>query len=230
MNYALIFAAGIGSRMKSETPKQFLEIKGCPIIAYTLMAFDKCASIDCIIVVTLKEQVENVWRIVNRYNINKVIDIVEGGATAFESQRIGVIKVNSISKENDIVLVHDGVRPFVNSKTIDACIESVVCKGNAITVSPAAETVAITGGDNKIYETARRQKCLIARAPQAFYVNDLYKAHIKALDEKKEYIDSASMFLDQGVPLNPIIGPDENIKITTQYDYKIAKLLLGDKK
>ena len=231
MVYAIIFAGGVGTRMGSDIPKQFLEINKKPILMHTIEVFSQCNLVNNILVVSKKEYIDIAKDLIHKYNLCKVIDVISGGTTAFESQRIGVNYINQISNNyDDIVIVHDGVRPFVNDELIEKCINGAKEKGSAVTVSPAFETIAIINGNNEITQTVPRQNCLIARAPQAFYFKDLYEAHQRAIKENKEYIDSASMMLDQGKSLNPILGPNGNIKITTQYDYLIAKLLFKENK
>lgn len=229
MNHVIIFAGGIGSRMGSKTPKQFLEINSKPILIHTLEKFNFSDFIDTITIVTIKEYIETVKHLVAKFSISKVDAIIEGGDTAFSSQFNGVNYINcNYKNSNDVVLIHDGVRPFINDDLIKKCILNVMEKGTAVTVSPAAETIAIKSGAS-IEQTLPRENCLIARAPQCFYLKDIYEAHLLARKNKKTYIDSASMLLDQGKTLNPVMGPDNNIKITTPYDYELAKLLLGDK-
>ena len=99
-------------------------------------------------------------------------------------------------------------------------------RGSAITVFPAAETIAISNNINQLERIVPRQSCLLARAPQVFYYRDIFNAHIRAKIEEKSYIDSASMLLDQGFKLHTVEGPAENIKITTQYDLMLCKLLI----
>lgn len=230
MNHVIIFAGGIGSRMGSKTPKQFLEINSKPILIHTLEKFNFSDFIDTITVVTIKEYIETVKHLVTEFSISKVDAIIEGGDTAFSSQFNGINYIYcNYKNSNDVVLIHDGVRPFINDDLIKKCILNVMEKGTAVTVSPAAETIAVKSGES-IEKTLPRENCLIARAPQCFYLKDIYEAHLLAKKNKKTYIDSASMFLAQGRTLNPVMGPDNNIKITTPYDYELAKLLLGDKK
>lgn len=228
MIYAVIFASGVGSRMGSLTPKQFLTLGKGTILSYTIREFQLSPSIDKIVVVTLSNYIEKVCKIVECNSYKKVVKVLSGGETAFESQFLGIsyLKDTYGISDNDIVLIHDGVRPFLNNDIINLSIRTAQSEGNCIIVSPAPETIAIISKDGKITKTIPRQDCLIARAPQTFYLKDLYSAHLKAKKDKKVYIDSASMFLDQGIKLKPIIGPDENIKITTQYDYMLAKLLV----
>ena len=231
MNYALIFAGGIGSRMNSSVPKQFLLVDDKPILVHTIEVFEKSNHIDKIVVVCLKEYVDEVKTYKQKYNLTKLFQVISGGETAFLSQRKGINFVHEDSKsDKDIVFIHDGVRPLINNEIIEKCLNQVKKTGSAITVSPAAETIAIMDDNETISKTMPRQKCVLARAPQAFYLKDVYEAHLLAQNNNKEYIDSASMFLDQGKPLSFVEGPTENIKITTQFDYSLCKLLLGRNK
>lgn len=230
MVYVVIFAGGVGHRMASDTPKQFLLIKEKPILVHTINIFNASPVVDRIVVVVLNNYLNTAKDLVKQYKLDKVAYVVAGGSSAFDSQFIGISKIVKELKplENDIVIVHDGVRPFINDELIQKCVNTVRKYGSAITVSPASETVGVINKDKQIQYTLPRQDCYLARAPQCFYLKDLYQSHIKALKDKKTYIDSASMMLDQGYSLHPVEGPIENIKITTQYDYILAKLLLGD--
>ena len=231
MNYAVIFAGGTGTRMGNSIPKQFLLIGNETILGRTIRVFNNCKMIDKILVVTLKDYIQNVREIISEQRFDKVLDVISGGQSAFESQRLGVFYLvdNNVCKDEDIVVVHDGVRPLITTDLIEKCILKAKQENNCIVVNPAFETIAVIGDDHKIVKTIPRQECLIARAPQVFHLEDLYNAHRLALINKIEYIDSASMFLDQGVELNPFVGPVENIKITTQFDYMLAKLLMENK-
>ena len=231
MNYAVIFAGGTGTRMKIDTPKQFLEINSKPILVHTIERFQKSSIIDKILVVCLSDYIGDVLAFKQKYNLTKIIDVISGGKTAFQSQKNGINYLKGISNNSgDIVFIHDGVRPLINEALIERCLEEVKKSRSAITVSPAAETIAILNNESQISKTVSRENCVLARAPQAFYLSDIYDAHIKAEEEQKEYIDSASMMLDQGHKLGIVEGPAENIKITTKYDYELCKLLLGDNK
>ena len=231
MNYAIVFAGGTGVRMNSSVPKQFLPIQGKPVLVHTLEKFQQSEIIDRIIVVCLKEYISLVNEFSKQYELTKISQVVPGGKTAFESQKIGIEAVyRETQNDNTGIFIHDGVRPLINNELINRCFEELKKTGSAITVSPAAETIAVFNENKKIVKTMPRQNCVLARAPQVFYLKDIYEAHQKAAKENKEYIDSASMFLDQGKTLGIVEGPTENIKITTQYDYLVSKLLLcGDK-
>ncbi len=229
MNYALIFAGGVGSRMGLETPKQFIEVNGKPIIVHTIYVFNDSDIIDKIVVVTLPEYISRVEEYINKYNLSKVIAVISGGSTAMESQFNGLKFIKKISNENDIVFIHDGVRPFINDKLLKGCLESVQFKGNAITVCAATETVSILDSNNRIEKILPRQNCILARAPQVFFIDDIYAAHLKVGDKRNNFVDSASLMMSQNVRLNIVEGPSENIKITTQYDLMLCKLWMNKK-
>ena len=225
MNYAIIFAGGVGSRMNSKAkPKQFLEIHGKPIMIHTIEHFDRHPDVDAICVVCVAEWLDYLKGLLGRFGIRKVKWVVAGGETALESQYFGL---KAISKgEQDIVLIHDGVRPLINEDTISACIESVKKNGSAITIAPATETIVQQNADKMIIETYPRSECMLARAPQCFYLKDILSVHEQARDDGKRFIDSASMMLAYDHSLYTVEGPAENIKVTTPDDFYICRALL----
>lgn len=227
MVYALIFASGIGSRMGFETPKQFIQINNKPILVYTLEVFNKAPVIDKILIVTLSEYISVVKKYISEYNLTKVMDVISGGKTAMESQFIGLNYLKVISKAKDLIYIHDGVRPFIDENTINQCHNTALAHGNAITISPATETVSLLDNNNQIERIIPRQKCIIARAPQVFLLNDIFDAHIKVGDGRNKFVDSASLMMNQNIKLNIVEGPAENIKITTQYDLILCELWMN---
>ncbi|MBR4003191.1 MAG: 2-C-methyl-D-erythritol 4-phosphate cytidylyltransferase [Clostridia bacterium] len=235
MNYVLIFAGGTGQRMKSadNTPKQFLKISKKPIIIHTLDNFENCKDIDGIIVVCIKSWINKLRNMLKKFNITKVLDIIPGGETGFESRILGLRHLNNIadkSKEN-IVLLHDGVRPIITDTIISENIKKVKECGNAITMGRATETISIVNDDSSIKTTLNRDMCRFARAPQSFYLNEILEAYEKAKkDSREDLIDSASVFEYVGKTLYTINGPDENIKITTPLDFFMFKGLVSSVK
>lgn len=229
MNIALIFAGGTGQRMNTKTmPKQFLELHGKPIIIYTLEYFEKHQDIDEIVVVCLEGWIEYLNKLLEKFFISKVKTIVPGGSTGQESIKNGVYKINELySKiDNTIVLVHDGVRPLIDKEIITKNIQCVKDNGSAITVAPAIETI-ITKKEEKVASILERSICQMARAPQSFYLKDLYKAHVEATRKGiNTYIDSACLMKDYGIELYTIEGGSENIKITTPSDFYIFRAII----
>lgn len=227
MNVAVIFAGGTGQRMNTKTkPKQFLELHGKPILIYTLEAFQECEAIDGIIVVMLEDWIFHTKDLIDRYRINKVKAIVPGGETGQASIFSGVKKASELYSKESIVLIHDGVRPLMDASTIERCITCVQDHGTAITVSPAIETVAIKDKEGAIGEILPRGNCLIAKAPQCFYLGEIYSAHLQAInDGRQDFIDSASLMQFYGHKLYSVEGPVENIKITTPGDFYIFRAI-----
>ncbi len=226
-NVAVIFAGGIGKRMNSKAlPKQFLKLYGKEIIIYTIEQFENHEEIDKIVVVCVKEWIEFLEELIAKYRLNKVVKIVPGGETGQDSIFAGITAVEGVCGENSIVLIHDGVRPLINEQIITKCIESVKQRGNAITVTPAIETIINADGKEQITEIIDRSKCMLARAPQCFVLKDILEAHRKALKEgRHDFIDSASIMKNYGATLYVVEGPVENIKITTPMDFYTFKAL-----
>lgn len=218
MNVALILAGGTGSRMHTGSiPKQFLEYEGKPIIIYTLEKFEGNKNIDCIVVVCIESWIEELKKALARFNINKVKKIVSGGKNGQESIRMGLESMDNLDLKS-IVLVHDAVRPFIDDSVIDSNIEMVREKGNCITCSKATETVVIDCDSDSRF--VNRDTTLLARAPQSFYLCDLLIAHKKARkDGLYSFVDSASLMNYYGHKMNYVIGPSDNIKITTPIDF-----------
>ena len=220
MNIAVIFAGGTGQRMNSKTkPKQFLELYGKPILVYTLEVFENHPEIDGIVLVVLESWVAYAEGLISKYNISKVKAVVSGGDSAFSSQRKGLEKVEELFGDDNVVLIHDGVRPLVDNATISNNIESVKNRGTAITVTPAIETITILSETGEVSQIIERSKVQMARAPQSFNLKDILSAHKKAEEDNMEFIESASLMMHYGYPLYTVQGAPENIKITTPSDF-----------
>lgn len=228
MNVAVIFAGGAGQRMNTKTkPKQFLELHGKPILIYTLELFQQAPSIDGIVLVMLENWIPHSNELVDRYRLSKVKTVVPGGETGQESIFIGIAKAHELYPDGSIVLIHDGVRPLVKVETIEKCIKCVKEHGNAITVSPAIETVALMTKDGNVGTILPRCDCQMAKAPQCFVLGDIYQNHLKAQAEGKlDFIDSASLMQYYGDKLYTVEGPSENIKITTPGDFYIFRAIV----
>ncbi len=228
MNIAVIFAGGSGRRMHTKSrPKQFLEYQGKPIIIYTLELFDNHPMIDGIVVACVEDWIPFLEKMLNKFEINKVKNIVSGGETGQESIYKGLVAAKGIScDDNDIVLIHDGVRPLITEQTITDNIVKVKEEGSCITCIPATETFIVSQPDGSL-EIPTRSNSLIARAPQSFYLKDILEAHEQAKAEGKgDFIDSCSMMHYYGHKLGRVIGPMENIKITTPTDYFVFKAMV----
>ena len=226
MTDVLIFAGGSGTRMNSKgRPKQFLQFYGKELIIHTLENFQNHPLIDGIAVVCIEDWIPYLNKILVKYGIDKVKKVVPGGSTGQESIYFGLKAIQSFDDTNPTVLIHDGVRPFINEDVITNCINSVKEHGSAITVVPAIETI-VTLDDGKIQSITDRSKCFHARAPQCFYLNDILSAHEQARkDGNLNMIDSASLMKLYGHELYTVPGNVDNIKITTPADFYTFKAL-----
>lgn len=233
MNIGIIFAGGSGQRMNTKArPKQFLELNGKPIIIYTIELFDYHPYIDAIVVVCIESWIPFLKKMLKKYEINKVVAVVSGGATGQESIYKGLCAaetyVKGQSSDKDIVLIHDGVRPLITEETISENIVKVKTEGSCITCVPAQETIIINHPDKSgDFLIPQRKECLIARAPQSFYLKEIIEAHRRNQQEEKlEFIDSCSLMKHYGKKLGVIIGPMENIKITTPSDFFVFRAMV----
>ena len=224
---AVIFAGGSGKRMNTVSkPKQFLEFRGKPIIIYTLELFDLHDDIDGIVVVCLETWIPYLRKMLNKFEITKVVEIVAGGATGQDSIYNGLESAAKHYPAESIVLIHDGVRPLIMEQTITENIKETEEHGNCITCVPATETFMVKQADGS-FVVPSRPDSLIARAPQTFILQDILTAHKKAREDGiHDFIDSCTMMRHYGHTLHTIIGPMENIKITTPTDYFIFKAMV----
>ncbi|MCG7334340.1 2-C-methyl-D-erythritol 4-phosphate cytidylyltransferase [Sporosarcina sp. ACRSM] len=229
MATALIFAGGTGTRMNSKSkPKQFLELYGKPIIIHTLEYFERHQEVQDIAVVCLSSWIEELKESIKKFNLKKVRWIVEGGKSGQESIYNGLQAIyNDCEKAEDkIVLIHDGVRPLISEQLITDNIEAVRKFGSAITVGRVKETVVSVDSRSTINEIADRAVARIAKAPQSFYLKDIYKVHKNAIrDGIKEMTDSATLMKYYGSSLHIVECGTENIKITTPTDYYIFRAI-----
>ncbi|EAL2285096.1 2-C-methyl-D-erythritol 4-phosphate cytidylyltransferase [Campylobacter coli] len=226
---ALIFAGGTGQRMNisSGLPKQFLLIEDKPVIIHTLEVFSNHKEIDGIVVVCLKDYIDELYQNIKKYSIKKIIEITNGGLSGQQSIFNGLTLIKKIVKTNPYVLIHDGVRPLVTNKEISQSLSCAYANGNSISCSKMIETVLYKA---KNIEILNRDKCFHIKAPQIFKLNDIYDLHIKSQKEDLEFIDSASMAFHYGLELYFTECSNNNIKLTTPKDFYMIQALMQVKK
>ena len=230
-NIAVIFAGGVGRRMQTKAlPKQFLKLHDKPIIIHTLDKFQTCKKIDGIIVVMVESYLDYFNEMLKEYSyIDKIAEVVPGGETGQLSIYNGLEATKRNYGEDCIVLIHDGVRPIIDSKLIEDNIDMVRIKGNAISAAKVVETIFMRE-DGMVGEVVDRSKSWLAKAPQSFYLKDILAAHYNALQEgKTDYIDSCSIMQSMGVKLNMVECSNDNIKITTPTDFYLFKAIMEKK-
>ena len=223
---ALIFAGGAGRRMSSRSkPKQFLEMHGKPIIIYTLEHFEYHDNIGSIIIVCLTEWIKELEGLLKRYGITKVHKIVPGGETGHDSIYNGLVAMKGMAQEEDIVLVHDGVRPLINGELISANIEAVKKHGSAITVEAVRESVVRSIDGKNIFDVPPRNQMYVAKAPQAFYFGDIFKLYQKAREDGVKTIDSSHLCSIYHKPMHMVQSTKNNLKITEPADFYVYRAL-----
>lgn len=232
MNIAVIFAGGVGTRMNAkDRPKQFLMVHGKPIIVHTIEQFQNHREIDAIIVVCVSDWIPYMEDMKYRYHLDKIGKIVPGGKTGQLSIYQGLMAAEEIyGIDNNIVLIHDGVRPLISKKIISQNIETVKEHGSCITCTPVKETVVLTNLDHSIQDVAARKNSRLARAPQSFYLKDVLNAEKKAINEGNDnMIDTCTLMRFYGISLYAIDDNSENIKITTPEDFYMFRAIYDAK-
>lgn len=228
-NIAIIFAGGKGVRMGCGIPKQFLEINGKPILIHTLELFQEHDEIDKIYVSVLEEYIKKAEKLIRKYNIDKVVKVIPGGATAQDSIYLGLKAVEAENPSDSIVLLHDGVRPFVSDETISKNIQSVKEKGNAITCTACYETILLSHEGNKVDKVPYRKETFAAQAPQSFRLGDIIAAHDEIRKVNPTYedmVDACTIMTTLGKDVHMIPGNRGNIKVTTPEDVYMFRALI----
>ncbi len=223
---ALIFAGGTGKRMNTRSkPKQFLEIHGKPVIIYTLEHFEYHERIDGIVIVCIKEWIEELRGLLKRYGFTKVKKIVPGGETGHDSIYLGLEAMREMSGDDDIVLIHDGVRPLISEELITSNIESVEKYGSAITCEPQRESVIRSTDGETISDVPPRNQMYTAKAPQSFYYGAILRLYRRAQAEGVKSIDSSHLCNRYQEPMHIVQSTKNNMKITDPADYYICRAL-----
>lgn len=217
-NIVIIVCSGIGKRMNSNVPKQFIKVNDKPIVCYTIDKFENCNYIDEIIIVTNKEYIDYFKNsIINDYNYKKISAVIEGGKERLNSVYNGINYIEY--NEDSIVLIHDGVRPFIDEKDIINIIEETKMYNACILGVKVKDTVKICK-DGFIQTTPNRENIWLAQTPQAFKYNIIKEAYEYAFNNNLFVTDDASVVENFGFKVKIIEGNYSNIKITTKEDLK----------
>jgi len=228
MNIALIIAGGTGARMRQEIPKQFLNVNDKPVIVYTLEAFQTHPDIDKIGVVCVDGWHDILKAYARQYRVDKLDWVVSGGENGQSSIRNGVFEAEKCYSGDDIILVHDAIRPMVSHDIISDCIVQCREHGSAVVVTPCNTVVLRRTTGETSDEVVPRDKLAVTQTPQAFPIKKLADAHRRALELGiTNSIASCSMMVELGETIHFSIGAETNIKLTTPDDLKIFKALLA---
>jgi len=224
MNIAIIAAAGAGTRMASDRPKQFLLLAGTPVIFHTLKVFEQCDSIDEVIVVLPAEESAGFLSLAGKFGVRKLARVVPGGVTRADSVKRGLLAIRSATAE--IVAVHDGVRPFVTVEEIDATVAAAKADGAAILVAPVTDTIKQVA-DEAVVKTLDRGALRRALTPQCFRYELLREAYNHADVNDPSLTDESALVEQLGKRVRIVEGSSRNIKITTAEDLAIAEAILA---
>ena len=230
-NKVVIFAGGTGQRMKYQIPKQFIKFRGVPILISTILKFEKHPLIDEIYVVIKEGYEEYTKEQIKHFNIKKVVEVTKpySSKSGMDSIYTGLDLASRNMEDDDIVLIHDGVRPIISEDLITRNIETCKEKGNAISCANMSETPVIINDEGEIIEVIERSKCKRAKAPQTFFLKDILAAHNKVREEIGNYdmfIDNCNLMTYLGNKCHFVESSTSNIKITTQDDiYKMIGVL-----
>lgn len=229
MNIAIVFAGGSGVRFGAGVPKQFLEINGKPIIIHTLSLFQRHHRIDKIYMAVLEDYIPYMEELIEEYSIKKVANIVPGGETAQDSIYNALQAARAENPGDSVVLIHDGVRPFVSYDVISRNIDGVLEKGNAITCTSCFETILLSEDGEKVGSVPYRKNTFAAQAPQSFRLDDIIAYHEQIQKRPARYedmVDACTIITTLGITANMIEGNRGNIKVTTPEDVYLFRALL----
>lgn len=232
MNVAIILAGGAGHRMGQDIPKQFINVYDKPVLVYTLESFQNHPQIDAIEVVCLEGWHDLVWAYAKQLHLTKLRWVISGGNSGQESIRNGVYHLEKICAPEDVVIIHDGIRPLVDEAILSDVI--VKCKeyGNAVTSLPYNEQIFVIDDEKSTVRYIPRETLRRVSTPQAYRFDLLDEKYHEAFEKKIGIYGSAytnTMMADLGVRLYFAAGSDKNIKLTTTDDLEIFKALLHEK-
>lgn len=226
--FAVVPAAGMGKRMGASVNKQYLLLDGVPIVARTLQVLQASAAITGILLVTPEAEIPYCQtEVVKAYHLNKVIRIVPGGTERQHSVRNGLMALDNYAEPDDIVLIHDGVRPFITDTLLQQTINVAMNGQGALTAVRAKDTIKVVSG-NLVCSTPDRNTLWQAQTPQTFRFADILEVHQQAAQENFLGTDDSSLFERYNKPVCVVPGTYRNIKITTPEDLVLAEAFLRD--
>ncbi|MCE5305380.1 MAG: 2-C-methyl-D-erythritol 4-phosphate cytidylyltransferase [Chloroherpetonaceae bacterium] len=228
MNVSVIIpAGGKGERFGSEIPKQFVDLKGKPVIVHTLEKFSDIEDVTSIVIAVHSEWFTYTKELVKTYKLDKVKDIVVGGKERQDS--IYNALRSSAIKDAELILIHDAVRPFVSQQAIKKIINAAEDYGAVILGTTPKDPVKEVDHAGEVVRTLQRGKLSIAQTPQAFWTDIIINSFEKAREVNYVGADSSQLVEFAGYKVSVIEGEDTNIKLITPLDFKIAELILNEK-
>ena len=226
---AILIAGGHGARMGQDIPKQFISVYDKPVLLYTMESFERHPEVDEIGVVCVEGWLDMVWAYARQFGVKKLAWVVPGGSTGQESIRNGVYHLEGSCGDDDIVIIHDGVRPLVDSYVLSDVIVKCRQYGNAVTAMPYNEQIFMASDEISTTEYIPREKIRRVSTPQAYRFGKLLEKYREAYEKEIGIYGSAytnTMMVELGERLYFAAGSDKNIKLTTQDDLEMFKAYL----
>ncbi|WP_025730541.1 IspD/TarI family cytidylyltransferase [Atopobacter phocae] len=226
MATAIVIAGGVGKRMGQDIPKQFILVEGKPILIYTLEAFEEHPRIDQILVVCVEGWEKTLEAYLKKYNIAKVKWIINGGKIGQESIYNAVKYLNNKVPKDEIIVIHDGIRPLIDEFVLSDVIVKTEKYGNAVTSLPYNEQIFIKETENTTKQYIDRNTIRRVSTPQGYRFDLLKDSYDRAYQENIGFTDSSytnTMMVELGVRLYFAAGSDQNIKLTTKEDLLLFK-------
>lgn len=231
MTTAIIIAGGVGKRMGQDIPKQFINVYDKPVIIYTLEAFEKHPEVDNIEVVCIEGWEEALRAYTKQFNITKLKWMVGGGATGQESIRNGVYNLEGKVDDEEIIIVHDGVRPLVDDEILTSLLATCREHGNAVSAMPYNEQIFIKDDEESTIKYIPRETLMRVVTPQAYKFRELLSAYREAYEKEIGIYGSSytnTMMVELGHRLYFSAGSDKNIKLTTKDNLDMFKSFLNN--
>jgi len=229
LNIAIVIAGGVGSRMGANLPKQFIKVKGKPVLAYTLQSFQSHPLVDAIEVVCIDGWQDDVWAYKEKYGIDKLKWITTGGASGQESIRNGVYNLKDKVNPNDNIIIHDGIRPLIDKTVVNDILDKCNKYGNGVTSMPYNEQIFLVDDEISTIKYIPRETLRRVATPQAYKYALLDEKYHEAFEKKIGIYGSSytnTMMVELGVRLYFAKGSDKNIKLTTPGDLQIFEAMI----
>ena len=228
MNYVILLAGGVGKRMGADIPKQFIKVKGKPIIVYSIENFQRNEQIEKIVVVCVKDWIDYVKELVKEYGLTKVEWVIEGGSTGHNSIKNGVFFLKDKVNPDDYIIVHDAVRPILPQKAINEVLRVAHEKGNACSSIVCHPPIVYTEDGESGVKDIDRDHVMLTASPQAYNFSLALSCYEKAeAENKNNFTFTSSLLIHYGVRVYFAKGTTSNIKVTKKEDIALFEALLS---